>query len=545
MLTPEQFETIDKQACNLYADLELQIIEEIATRIANVGYANTVALNNILLAQEMGYMYGEVVTLVAKYNNQTEEEIRKIFKKAGAQTLSFDDRIYKEAGLNPVPIQKSRSIMQLMSATMEKTHYNLSNLVMTTANTSQIQFYNAMNKAYMEVNTGLKSYSQAITDTIKEISSQGAVVEYPSGRKLNVESAVRMNITTGVNQTCGKLQMLRAKELDWDLMELTAHAGARPTHAEWQGRIVSLSGKSGYLSLDDIGYGTATGFKGINCNHDWMPFHEGSTRTYANEELERMANETVTYNGEKISRYDAMQMQRKMERQIRQDKKEIAGLQGILTSATKDDELLDKARVNLDNIKIKAKQYNTELNDFLNQTKFKKDYIRLQIGKIGVTKDVKDDIILTEKEQYAINKYISSDFYKINEKLRNRNGLNNEEKELVTNLDSMLEKMPKHKGIVTRSLELDNEQLQIFLDTHKSGEKIKYKAYTSTTCGERYNEISNVELYINSKNGRDIRKYNEEEQEILFERNSLFKIKQIEKIKDTYHIFLEDLNGKG
>lgn len=348
-----------------------------------------------------------------------------------------------------------------------------------------------------------------------------------------------MNIATGVNQTCGKLQMIRAQELDWDLMELTAHSGARPSHAEWQGRIVSLSGQDGYLSLDDIGYGTVTGFKGVNCNHDWMPFYKGSTRTYTNEELEKMANETVIYNEEKISKYDALQIQRKMERQIRQDKRDIAGLQGILTSTIKEDELLEKTRTSLTNMQIKIKQHNSELDDFLRQTKFRKDSTKLIIG---VTKSVKDDIILTNKEKYSINKYISSDFYKINEKLRNNLKLSNEEKELTANLDSMLNKMPKYAGLVTRSLELNKEQLQEFLNIHQVGETVTYTAYTSTTCGERYNKVSNIELYINSKNGKDIRKYNNGEQEILYERNAKFTVQEIEKIKDTYHILLEELD---
>jgi len=70
--------------------------------------------------------------------------------------------------------------MQLIEATAIKTNNNLNNLVMTTAKTSQIQFYNAMNKAYMEVSTGVKSYAQAINDAIKDIGSQGALIEYPS-----------------------------------------------------------------------------------------------------------------------------------------------------------------------------------------------------------------------------------------------------------------------------------------------------------------------------------------------------------------------------
>ena len=33
-----------------------------------------------------------------------------------------------------------------------------------------------------------------------------------------------MNIITSVNQNCGKLQEIRADEIGWDLMELTAHS---------------------------------------------------------------------------------------------------------------------------------------------------------------------------------------------------------------------------------------------------------------------------------------------------------------------------------
>ena len=252
MLTQNDFINIEKQATAIYESLELEIIEEIATRIARVGYANTVVLNDIQIAQEMGALYQDIIKLVAEYNNTSYEKVAEIFDEAGAKTLNYDDKIYKEAGLNPVPIKQSRSIMQIMSATIEKTAGNLQNLAMTTAITSQTQFYNAINKAYMEVSTGVKSYTQSIIDTIKDISSRGASIEYPSGRQMSIESATRMNIITSVNQTCGKLQELRADELGWDLMELTAHSGARPSHAEWQGKIVSRSGQKGYLSLDDI-----------------------------------------------------------------------------------------------------------------------------------------------------------------------------------------------------------------------------------------------------------------------------------------------------
>lgn len=381
MLTEQDFIGIEKQAVQIYQNLELQIIEEIATRIAKVGYANTVVLNDILIAQEMGLLYQDVVMLVAMYNNASYDKIAEIFNEAGAKTLEFDDEIYIEAGLNPLPINQSSGMTQMLNSSIEKTSGNLQNLVMTTAITSQTQFYNAMNKAYMEVSTGVKSYSQSILDAINDIADAGGVITYSSGRNMSLESAVRMNIITGVNQTCGKLQELRADELGWDLMELTAHSGARPSHASWQGKIVSRSGQRGYLSLDDIGYGTATGFKGVNCRHDWYPYYKGSVRTYTQEQLDAWKNEKVTYNGKEYSKYDATQLQRAMERRIRADKKELAGLQGILTSNNKDSKLIENTKIQLVNKKNKLNEDNLMLNDFIRQTNIKKDYTKLYVGK--------------------------------------------------------------------------------------------------------------------------------------------------------------------
>ena len=378
MLTEKDFIKIERQANSIYNNLELDIIEEIAIRIANFGYANTVVINDLRIAQELGYLYEDIVRLVAEYNNTTIEEVNKIFYEAGEKSLKFDDKIYKEAGLQPLPLIQSESIKQIMNATIKRTAGNLQNLCMTTANTAQTQFINAINNAYMYTSTGVKSYTSAILDEIKNISSQGAVIQYPSGAKRSIESAVRTNIVTAVNQNCGKLQEARADELGWDLMELTAHGGARPEHARWQGKIVSRSGQKGYLSLRDIGYGDVTGFKGINCRHDWYPYYKGSSRTYSNEQLKNWKNEKVEYNGQKISMYDATQKQRAFERQIRQDKKDLRAQQTILTSNNKDIDI-EQVQAEIRNIKAAQKEHNAQLNDFLNQTGLRKDNSRLVV----------------------------------------------------------------------------------------------------------------------------------------------------------------------
>ena len=381
MLTPNYLKQVEKQAINIYGNLELEIIQEIAERIVNVGYANTVVKNDVMIAQQMGVLYNDIVKIAAKESGKSFDEIRSIFEDAGATTIKNDDKIYKMAGLDPIAIKQDKSMMDFLLATVRKTDSNLENLVMTTATSSQESFFNAMNQAYMEISTGVKSYSQAIIDAVDSVAQKGASVIYPSGHKTSVENAVRMNIVTGVNQTCGKLQQMRAEELGWDLMEIDAHANARPSHAEWQGKVVSLSGKAGYLSLEDIEYGEITGFKGINCYHDWRPYYEGSARTYTDQELEDLKNESVVYNGNKMSKYDATQIQRQLERQIRQDKKELAGLQGILTSTTNDNKLLEDTRTEFARRTLYYNSHKKELNSLVQQILTKNDNTRLYIGK--------------------------------------------------------------------------------------------------------------------------------------------------------------------
>lgn len=404
MLPPDYLEKIEKQAMSVYNNLEFEIIEEIAERIANVGYANTVVKNDIMIAQEMGMLYSDIVNLVAKYNNSSYQDTLKIFEDAGATSIKIDDSIYKQAGLNPISIKQNKSMMNLLIASAQKTNNNLSNLVMTTASTGQNDFLNAMNQAYMEVSTGVKSYSQSIIDAVDSICSKGTSVIYPSGHKTTIESAARMNIITGVNQTCGKLQEMRAKELGWDLMEITAHGGARPEHAKWQGKIVSLSGQKGYLSLDDIGYGTAIGFKGINCRHDWMPYFKGSSRTYTEEQLKEWQNEKVTYNDETMTRYEASQVQRQMEKTIREDKKKLIGYDGILRSNTTDNELIEKTKMAFSKQSLIYNEHQKKLDDFVKQIESKKNETRVYVGNYEKTiskqvKSVKD----------IANKYNKSD----------------------------------------------------------------------------------------------------------------------------------------
>ena len=109
-------------------------------------------------------------------------------------------------------------------------------------------------------------------------------------------------------------------------MELTAHSGARPEHAKWQGQLVIIKGKrtQKYIdglkvfTLSEIGYGDGAGFKGWNYRHNWHPYYVGfSTPNYTQEELKKLDEPCISYNGKLYTEYEISQMQRAGERKVR------------------------------------------------------------------------------------------------------------------------------------------------------------------------------------------------------------------------------------
>lgn len=155
-------------------------------------------------------------------------------------------------------------------------------------------------------------------------------------------------------------------------------------------------------------------------------------------------------------------------------------------------------------------------------------------------------IKLTDKEKYSLNSYVSFQSYGINDKLRRGEKLTKREKSIVRGLDRALDKMPEYKGNLSRSLSFyDNEAMQEFLNQYRINSTVIKKDYTSTTASSKlYNPDAQVQLYIqDSKKGKDIRQYNEREQEVLYKRGQKFTVLNKETVDGVVYILLEEYDG--
>lgn len=404
----------------LYEDMHEEILRDVARRILSAEetlgkpWLTESARWQIYMLQESGVLYNDLVNKVAKYSNLNKSTIVDIFRAEQVE-------VYKDKKLNTKRLDKHKTlrINRLIDRGINRTINEVNNLTMTTALDTSNVFKDELNKAYMKVINGTESYDSAITKAISNLANNSAKITYPTGLRTSLETATRRAVLTSVNQVAGKLAIENARELGTNLMEISAHAGARPSHAVWQGKIVSLdpnySGDE-YLTLNDIGYGTPGGFKGCNCRHNWHPYFEDSPRAYSEEDLNKINNQTIEYEGKEIPLYDAKIYQRRLEYDVKRAKNEYIICDEMLNKEVPTEKRVERyiqAKVKLDEKQRKLSEYIKKTNLQRNRTRIGKRTTPGQITKIKrdyeqfnrYKKVVKDETMPLTIEKFIDAKY--------------------------------------------------------------------------------------------------------------------------------------------
>ena len=376
MLSPSYLESLPVGIVNQYAELESWIIADISRRIAGADFVMTPTAEwQIKKAQMLRMSYDDVVKQVSRTLGKSQKEVRALFKDAGITALKNDSSIYSLAGKEPTAFMNSLALNRTLIAGIQQTNGLMSNFCKSLASESNKLFNDLLDQAYFEVQSGAFSYQTSIRKAVKQLGHQGIqTVKYPSGHTDQVDVAVRRALISGVNITCARLQLDLASEMDCDLVEVTSHFGARPSHADWQGGIYSISGKArGYRGLAEAtGYGSGDGLCGWNCKHNFYPYFEGLSKPLGNP---HGAQENKDY-------YDKTQKQRGYERQIRKAKRQVQSTRSALEAST-DKDLQELLKKDLDAYKSKLSNKQDALDKFCKENDLYRRRERESIVKRG------------------------------------------------------------------------------------------------------------------------------------------------------------------
>ena len=377
MLPPSYLDQMPDAFVQLWQQVEDAILQDVARRIGKMDAVTPTANWQLWRYQQTEAVRNDVVKLLAKYTGKSETAIRKLLLQAATEAMEREDAIYYHYDMEPPPFEENAALNNLLDAGARQTCGTWQNLTATTANTVTGAFERTLDAAWLKVSTGAFDYKTAVKQAVDSLADDMPMVTYPSGHKDSIEVAARRAVLTGVNQTTGKLQVARMDEMGCEFVETTAHGGARPSHAEWQGRRFHRGGAVDYKGKHypdfeaATGYGTGAGLCGWNCRHTFFAvFPElGDPPQWTQEQLRELNARDIEWNGKKYTAYEISQMQRARERNVRRWKKRYLAE--------------DAAGLDTTDSAVRLKAARQSLSDFTKATGGRVDSTRVSVPKFG------------------------------------------------------------------------------------------------------------------------------------------------------------------
>mgnify|MGYP001116070650 FL=1 len=346
-------EKIASKIAARYIGLEERILQDIARRIKKTGEITSTADWQINRLRILGYSSEDIEREIKKTLDASYPEMFELYDKVIDWEYVRNKDIYEQINAEFIPYEENRQLQQITDAIIQQSLEDLENV------TKSLGFYldyngrkvltplsqvytNYLDNACFDVVTGAFDYGSVLRRVVTQLTNSGLrKIEYGSGYASRVEVAARRAVMTGVANLTGEIADYNAKKLGTEYFEVEWHAGARPTHAVWQGQVWT---KEQLYSV--CGLGTVTGLLGANCYHTYYPFFPGiSQRNWSDEWLEeqnRKESKPKEFRGKEYTLYEAKQRQRQMETAMRAQREKVQMLQD--GGADRQEVMLQKAK---------------------------------------------------------------------------------------------------------------------------------------------------------------------------------------------------------
>lgn len=344
--SPELLDALPEELAELFRGLEDALLIDICSRLKAADGFNEATVQDIKALRSHGISIDEIKKEINKTTGISEKKLDELLSDVVKRNQQYYTELIDIAGVTKPDVLVD---MATIDAIKRQTLDEMRNITRTmafvldggrTVLEPHKAFTWACDSAMLKVQSGAISYNQAIEDAVKQLADSGIrTVDYESGIRNQVDTAIRRAVMTGVNQINQRYAEQSTDYMETDLVETSAHIGARNTgvgpmnHESWQGQWFRWSEKprtsdGNYPDfIATTGYGTGEGLGGWNCRHTFTPVVEDVNEpTYSRADLDAMKGENrkFTFEGKEYDGYTATQEQRKVERTIRKLKREKA-----------------------------------------------------------------------------------------------------------------------------------------------------------------------------------------------------------------------------
>lgn len=323
------------------------------------------------IGQELkyGYQLNDILRELSITSGKTIKEVSKILDETAKENVDFAEKYYKAKNEEFSPYEENEQFQNIVSAIKKETNNlfinisNSQNIGFTLRDNDGNMFYKPISKVYTDlideavnnIAIGVKDYQSAMRNTIKQLADSGIKIHeekigFKNGYNRRIDSSVRQNILTGLRKVNIGIQEEIGKQLDTNGVEISAHELCAEDHLDIQGRQYTNK------EFERINSELARPIGEYNCKHFiFSIILDVNMPSYTNKMLEQYRKESlskVDYKGKTYTKYEATQIQRKLETEIRKQKD-----RQIIARASNDKIEVGKAQQ-------KINQLTTEYNKF-------------------------------------------------------------------------------------------------------------------------------------------------------------------------------------
>lgn len=249
---PEVLDALPEELAELYRSLEAQLLDEICSRLNLADQLNEVTVQSIRALRSHGISQQEIERAIRRTTNISEKKLTELLDDVVERNQRYYTELIKIADVTApqtlLSIEDTYAIYEQTRQAFRNITQSIAFLVDNgrTLLAPARAYQSCLDKAILKIEAGATSYNESIKDAVRELADSGLkVVNYESGHIDAVDTAVRRAVLTGVNQLNQKYREQSMDYLGTDLVEVTAHLGARnipgplgfEAHSEWQGKV--------------------------------------------------------------------------------------------------------------------------------------------------------------------------------------------------------------------------------------------------------------------------------------------------------------------
>lgn len=378
-ITDEQIERLADRLVERINEANTFFLMNMGDAIKEIRELSPSQAQQLVQILKYGGNYDEIVREISRYTNLNIKEVDEIFSAYAKKDQMFYKQFYKYRDIPFIEYAENEALKRQTEALAnivknEMYNFTRENVLGYTIKDlkGNVQFlglretYNrVLDEALVNVGTGKETFDSAMTRIMKDIGGSGLkTIEYQSGRSMRLDSAVRMHLKGRLRELHNENQQLIGREFGADGIEISVHSNPAEDHEEVQGRQFSTvrpneyeqseweklqSGKvakdykGNTYTLDHDGKNGYRPIGEMNCYHSTFSIILGVSKPeYDDDELKeiRERNEQgFEFEGKHYTNYQGTQLQRNIERAIREQKDTQ-----ILAKASGNDALVDTSQ---------------------------------------------------------------------------------------------------------------------------------------------------------------------------------------------------------